>query len=409
MKVLWVTNILFPEVGNKLNIDYSTSGGWMHSVIPTLSSIEGIKLCVASPYDGDKLLNIEINEVMYIIFPREHLKVLWKQIIPMIEPDIIHLYGTEFDHGNTLMDVYPDEKYVVSIQGLVSVCYNHYEAYLPQEIIRKKTIRDVLRQDSIRQQANKFKKRGKIEKEILLKTKHIIGRTNWDKACTYQINPYAQYHHCNESLRDSFYCNKWDINKCERYSIFFSQGSYPLKGLHLALYAMPQILKDFPAVHLYIAGINITDSSTFNKRIKLTSYGKYLNDLVNVYKLKDHVTFVGNLSEQQMCKRMWESHVFLCASSIENSPNSLGEAMLIGMPCVSSNVGGVSDMLVHNEEGYLYPADEYYMISHYIKKVFDNDEKAKLLGQNAHNHARITHDKKVNVQKLVEIYKSVYT
>ena len=42
--------------------------------------------------------------------------------------------------------------------------------------------------------------------------------------------------------------------------------------------------------------------------------------------------------------------MFLLPSSCENSPNSLGEAMLLGMPCVASNAGGIPDMLAAGRE-----------------------------------------------------------
>ena len=94
------------------------------------------------------------------------------------------------------------------------------------------TNRDFIKQDNLKQQQSKFIKHGAFEIKALQKVKHIIGRTTWDRACAYQINPDAEYHSCNETLRDEFYKHNWDINNCEKHSIFVSQGSYPIKGLH---------------------------------------------------------------------------------------------------------------------------------------------------------------------------------
>ena len=59
---------------------------------------------------------------------------------------------------------------------------------------------------------------------------------------------------------------------------------------------------------------------------------------------EDQFEFEGFLSAEKMKRLLLESNVFVCPSSIENSPNSLGEAMLLGVPCVASDVGGIADM-----------------------------------------------------------------
>ena len=110
------------------------------------------------------------------------------------------------------------------------------------------------------------------------------------------------------------------------------------------------------------------------------------------------------LNAEDMKKQFLKSEVFVSPSVIENSPNSVGEAMLLGMPIVSSNVGGVSDMLVHGKEGYLYQADAPYLLAYYIGLLFDNQEKERELGENARIHARKTHNKEENIKKLLEIY-----
>lgn len=102
-----------------------------------------------------------------------------------------------------------------------------------------------------------------------------------------------------------------------------------------------------------------------------------------------------------------DANVFVCPSSVENSPNSLGEAMLLGMPVVSSDVGGVKNMLVHNEEGYVYQHDAPYMLAYYIKKVFANTPDIQKMARKAQEHARVTHNLEKNVTDLYSIYKDI--
>src|SRR5690606_23789955 len=153
-----------------------------------------------------------------------------------------------------------------------------------------------------------------------------------------------------ESLRPSFYNNNWRIDQCEKYSIFISQAYYPLKGFHQLLKAMPIILRHFPNTKVYVAGNNYFS----NRGIKINGFGSYINTLVKKYNLADHIKFTGILSEEAMCKRYIDSHVFVSPSSIENSPNSVGEAQLLGVPCVASYVGGTPDMIEHEDTGLLY-------------------------------------------------------
>src|SRR5690606_29593717 len=120
----------------------------------------------------------------------------------------------------------------ISIQGLVSVYAKHYMANLPYEIQRKYSFRDFIKQDNLIQQQEKFKMRGLLEIEAIKNTRYIIGRTTWDKACASQMNPNSRYFKCNETLRGEFYIHVWNQKKCEKHSIFTSQASYPIKGIH---------------------------------------------------------------------------------------------------------------------------------------------------------------------------------
>ena len=81
--------------------------------------------------------------------------------------------------------------------------------------------------------------------------------------------------------------------------------------------------------------------------------------------------------------------------------------MLLGTPCISSDVGGVNDMLRRDEEGFVYPYDEYYMLAYYIKYVFDCKKRIASVTKKAQEHARITHDPMINSNGVMDIYKEI--
>ena len=51
---------------------------------------------------------------------------------------------------------------------------------------------------------------------------------------------------------------------------------------------------------------------------------------------------------------MLKSDIFVSASHIENSPNNVAEAMILGMPCIATFAGGTSSYIEDNKNGILY-------------------------------------------------------
>lgn len=419
MNILWLTNIPLPEASELMNEKSNFSGGWLTRTAKDLSEQDNLELTVIFPKNGiTELKSVMGKQIKYYLFPpvkKNHLNsvennIFLKQILKEVKPDIVHIFGTEYSHSLAMVNVCKNKsiKTIISIQGLVSIIAKHYMACLPPKIQRRFTFRDFIKHDNLIMQQKKFSKRGRLEIEALKKTDNVIGRTTWDKACTSQINSNVNYHFCNETLREEFYNHTWDIDKCENYSIFMSQGSYPIKGLHFLLESMPLILKRFPDAKLYISGPDITKSDTLKERIKRTSYAKYIKELIKKYDLKEKVIFTGLLDEKEMCQRYLKSNVFVCPSTIENSPNSLGEAMILGVPCVASNVGGIPDMMKHKEQGFIYQTDAPYMLAYYVCEIFDNDKLALEFSKNARVLALKTHDVLCNLLNMKCIYREVF-
>lgn len=416
MNILWLTNIPLPEASQLMNETQNPFGGWLVQSSKLLAMEQSVQLSIAFPKPGTvDVWHTKGELIDYFAFPpisMNHLKEFandtsLKHIIEFTKPDCVHIFGTEYTHSPAMVNICLQLKlqFVVSIQGLVSVYAHHYMAHLPSAIQNKPTLRDLIKQQNLQQQQQIFVKSGQLEVLALKKARHVIGRTTWDRACIQQINPNAKYHSCNEILREEFYKKQWDINNCEKYSIFISQGSYPIKGLHLILKAMPLILKRFPKAKLYVGGYNLVN--TYVDRIKQSSYAKYINQLIKKLNLASCVVSTGILNENKICERYIKSHVFVCPSSIENSPNSLGEAMILGVPCVASYVGGIPDLITHQQEGFLYQSDAPYMLAHYVCEIFSNNDLAISFSQKARERAMKTHDQKVNTNALMNIYKTI--
>lgn len=122
---------------------------------------------------------------------------------------------------------------------------------------------------------------------------------------------------------------------------------------------------------------------------------------------KVNVRFLGPLDAHATRDRYLRTHAFVSPSTIENSPNFVGEAMLLGCPLVSSNVGGVSDLFDHGKEGFLYRSSAPYMLAWYVKRLFDDDSLAMEFSRASRERSSKIHDRDANLSTLLRIYESI--
>ncbi|WP_237713669.1 glycosyltransferase family 4 protein [Coprobacillus cateniformis] len=323
--------------------------------------------------------------------------------------DLIHIWGTEYPHTLSVANIAHslNIKTVISIQGIISDCSKHYNLGIPLIVQFGITLRDFIKKDNLLCQKYKFYLRGKWEKQSIKLSKDIIGRTIYDYSCVMEINKNINYHFCNECLREVFYEGKWDINCIERETIFISQASYPIKGFHYFLDALSIVKKNHPKIKVIVAGGFFPFKRTLKDKIRLSSYEKYIANKIIKLNLKENIKFIGNLNDEEMKIQLLKSNVFVSSSVIENSPNSVGEAMLIGTPVISSFVGGVSNMIDHGISGLLYPCDQPNILASYILEILNNDNFAIKLSKHAREKGFEIYDIKKNVDTIKNIYNTI--
>lgn len=365
-------------------------------------------------------------------------------------PDVIHCYGTEFPHSLAMARVCRrPETILVSLQGIAYIYAKKFMGALPENVAGSVTFRDIVRKDSLRQQQQKMEERGYHEKELLKRVFHVAGRTGFDREAALSVNPDLTYHFLGETMRSVFYRR---IERGEmmirHHSIFVTQGDVPYKGFHLMLEAMSVLIRTFPDAQLFVAGNSVTgtpdrssitvedeqaqrgsspagrrqgnteDEETgpswisirineFKNRIKTGAYGKYLQTRIEELSLEKHITILGPLSAAQVREQLLKCETFVCPSYIENSPNSLAEAMLLGRPCVAADVGGISDMAGDGKEVLLFPEGNANALAAAVTRLWTDSRLERELGEAARDRAFTQHDPDANYKTLIGIYEEM--
>ena len=420
MKVLWICNQCVPQIAEKLNIPGSNKEGWIAGLFDAvIQSSDRFALAIAFPYEEDREFADEKHRVFAfaadISHPEnyeERVTDRLRDIIESFQPDIVHIFGTEYGHSLSATKALNDpSKLLIGFQGVCGALAEAYLVGVDAEWIHKTTLRDLLKKDNLVLQQNKFKLRAEHEKEAICLAGYLAGRTRLDKEYAQKINPDAEYVVLNETMRSVFYTGEWEKDKAVSHRIFVSQCDYPIKGFHIMIKALAELKKKFPDAHIHVAGNTITGVGGIKKKLLISTYGKYLKHLMKKTGTENSIIFLGRLDAERMKEEYLSSSVFVLPSVMENSPNCLGEAMLLGTPCVASNVGGVSD-ICPSSDGWLYEDCDPDKLAMSIQQVFQDLEAGGRecinKSQKAKEDALARHSAKANYNSLLEIYTHIY-
>ena len=92
---------------------------------------------------------------------------------------------------------------------------------------------------------------------------------------------------------------------------------------------------------------------------------------------------------------------------MENQSTALGEAMLLGIPCVASRVGAMEEMIDSGEDGFLFDFDNTEALAEGICRIFENRDLALEFSRKGRLHAARTYDREKNCADLLQIYEHI--
>lgn len=412
MRVLWFTNT--PSCYQCKTGGYN-GGGWISSLEIELKKCK-VELGVCFYMGGIGEMKKEIqNGTTYYILPRPSKTLLYTLItitgkaersslmhermaIPDLlnvvndfHPDIIQVFGSENIYG--LIAKYVKIPVILHIQGILSAYLN---AFLPpfiswrDYITQAKSIKGRL---SLLSEKIAWERNSYTEKRIFGSVKYFMGRTQWDKCIVSLLNPKAKYYYCSEILRDKFYSlNAQRI--LPKSPVFVTTISSQLyKGFDLVL-KVAKLLKD-----------------TWNYEFEWKIFGD-INPVVaekicGITPEAVNVRLLGVASAEKIQESLLHATAYVHTSYIDNSPNSLCEAMILGISTVSTNVGGIPSLIENGKTGFLVPSNDPYQMAYLMKLLFEDRDMNVSIGKSAQEVAIIRHDRETIINRVLEIYDNV--
>jgi len=416
MKVLWFSGVAPRKARVRQGMHIAEGpASWQEALLHAMSGVDSLRIGVAAPTEGAGS-SFEEDDVTYYCLPHNiskqkitrglrswagyddesHQIAAALQAVDAFEPDLIHVHGTENPFG--LLRRTTDIPIVISLQGLLTL----YERVF---------FRGLKAADIARLFANKhfiigsgeihgylrMRAMAKREREIMLINNAFIGRTEWDRAFQKVLSPQAEYFHCDEVIRPVFYQNKWQWEQSRTRTIFSTSSSMIFKGTETLLEAI-RLLRQmgYPDIKARIAGVPDKGevSAFYRKRARQ-------------YDVEDAITWLGRLNAEQLLEELLQASLFVYPTHIDNSPNSLVEAMLVGVPSVATFVGGIPSLMRNEIEGWLVPDSDAFSLAEKISFALDHPDLHIKMGQNARARSIARNDPAAIAGKMAAIYKQI--
>ena len=415
MRILWITNMPFPEVVNKIGVKTGVSGGWMFDLADGLSSKSDIELAIASIYSGNEFRKELVNNKIYYLIPGNGKTMLiydkkliptWEHIYNDFHPDIVHLHGTEYRHGQVYLDRFPEQTYLLTIQGIMGpISREYYSNISLRELLRTLNWKDLKKGKCFLTDKYLAKSRHCSEEDVIRHVKYFTGRSDWDKALLTSINPEGKYFRCNYNLRSEFYiAPKYDVNKVDRYTIYGSTAfQLSFKGGGSLIKAISLVRKKYPNVKVKI----LIPGSKDGKFIISSGYSKLIKYWLDKYDVWDNFEFIPSQSAQGVIDTMLKCHCCVVPSTMENASSTLREAMHLGLPSIASYRGGMTHLIEDKVNGFFFDYPEYQVLAMRITELFDSDTLCQTISENAVKKAEIWHNRDANVTSMYEVYQYI--
>jgi len=404
MRILWLIADPIYSLG------VTGSGGWISALAEHIEKQQDIEVYYTWPNQGQEVQS-PIKQLHCVPFPvprristrdKPNAAVLkaFQELVKDIQPDLIHVWGTEWYGPWLVANSVVDIPCLVSFQGI-------YNAVLRAMRARRQTWPALFffgaqeLRSFIRKPYEYRKCAAQMEQEAVSKLHFFDCATPYAEAWVRRWNPSAHLFSCPLLIRKAFSNNDWSIERIQRYSVLLPNAVNPLKGCDIALMGLDALMLEYPEMYIYIAG------PVPRSNWKATAYERYIWSLCRKNRLRGHVKFLGPLTDEQLAIQMARSHCVVTGSLQEHICTYMLEAMMVGSPLVVPFSGGMPDLFKHMETAIGYPVGDSTCLAHGVRRIFSNDDLARKLSTNAKQYARRQFEPNAVATQMLDIYRQI--
>jgi glycosyltransferase involved in cell wall biosynthesis len=289
--------------------------------------------------------------------------------------DLIHLHGSELQFQVAAAGL--PVPLLLSVQGLISECVK----VLPGGLSWRRLLWSLARY---------------YELKYLPRIPNFSCRTHWDAAHMARLSPESQVFHNWEVIRQEFFSagRRPRAEPTGRPKLLFMGGSQVMKGYQETLAAF-DIIRQNTDMQLVVAGC---------------TYPNEVADALRRYRLPHlaagDIDYRGFQTAAELAELCREAECLLHPSYIDNSPNSVCEAQVAGLPVVATNVGGVSSLIEDGETGLFTDLEPSHMAAQVLRLHHDPALRQRLAIQ-AMAVAHERHNPATVLERTIDIYRTL--
>lgn len=383
LKILWLAPYSYEKARGEKECNSTHPAPWMTELANELST--RVELTIANW--SKKVNRIEVFDkdgIQFVFIPGPRLRYdrlsLCRLRIQRLHSclknscltfDGVHVHGTEHQYEQVAQRL--GIPFVVSIQGIINL-YRPFYPFRSLEVYASWLLNSIYEHQGIK------------------RSHHFFCRTNMDKGYVLKLNPSAKIFYNWEIIRNEFFAN--NFNRNSKYLLFMG-GTQHFKGFRETIRAMSILKKRGLGLKLRIIG--------FGEKGELERFLEAENISLSAL----DVEFLGYQNAQGLSNLFRDSFCMVHPSYMDNSPNSICEAQVSGLPVIASEVGGVSSLIEDGLTGLFVKRYDHLGIADQICRLVYDKGLYNSISTTSRSVSRLRHSRKIIVSNTLEAYEAI--
>ena len=385
--------------------DVKNTGSWIEALEKIFRKyLPDVELGIAFEHQDD-VFRVNRNGVAYYPIhiertssPKHNYELLRPKYLDTVKdfkPDIVHCFGTERWHYGLLAKEV-GVPFVIHIMGFMNIYDPMDEIVLHEHDYIKYFNYNPLKYLIHKREYKTKLENQELEREVMAANKYFMGRTEWDKNIVKHYSPNSTYYHCEEAIREEIYKSpvRWSFQQRKTIRLITIGNAGSLKGNEMMLRAAWLLKHQF---HFDFEWLYTSNEYTLS----------FFERVVGIKHEDVNIKLIGRLNAEEIANHLADADFYIHPAIIDNSPNTVCEAQLIGTPIISTNAGGIPSLIEDEKTGFMYPYCEPHALAFKIMNFAGQKKQLEQISENEKQVSLRRHHPENIAKQIIQIYSQI--